>query len=90
VYTNLKNWELKIIESISDHCIIVLETEDTDMGPKRNKFVVRDWRNYTKEAANSLMAGKLSEISTTNLDLDQIQELYKNTLHKLAPLNISS
>jgi hypothetical protein len=87
VYTNAKNWKLKIIESVSDHSILLLEKEDQDPIPKRQKVVIRDWRNYSKEAANMMMNDKLQKISTTT-KLSKIQEIYKETLDELAPLRV--
>jgi hypothetical protein len=62
-----------------------LENEENEARPKRKKLIVRDWRNYSKDAANDLISEKLRQISRTDLSLTEIQDLYKSSLDELAP-----
>lgn len=91
LYTNDNKITLTLESSISDHVILIAErpTLHDNKGTK-TKFLVRDWRNYSKDLARESIDNKLNQISTNQLDLslDNIKEIYSDVLEEIAPYRV--
>lgn len=88
VYTNVKIWNLNIEPSVSDHHIIELSRPSPISKPKREKILVRDWRNYKVDSVNAILNTKMHQMSTDFLNLEKVQELYSKTLDEIAPIRV--
>ena len=89
LYTNNDHYSLTTESSISDHHVLIVSHATPRQGQKK-KFLVRDWREYNKLDVEILLIDKLQQISTpsSSLNLETLQEIYKNILDEVAPLRV--
>jgi hypothetical protein len=89
LYTNAKDWCLNLIPSVSDHNMIEV-TRKLPSNSTRQKLQVRDWRNYSKDLANSTLNNNMNQISDLTTDYRVIVELYNETLNEIAPIRTAA
>jgi len=87
IYSNIENCKLEMSNSISDHLILKVELPEGHLvRPKREKFTVRDWRNYEEEQVHHCVTNLMTGSHAPNFEM--LSKGLAGIVDKVAPLKV--